>query len=251
MIAIVAVYGHDDYRRYATALLRSLATIDPRPERVVIVHGHDFDRIAWPTVPNTTIDPIAIPSDYDPAYTDEHRVRRVAVKVGVWSYGILRACRNGDRVVCLDADTLVIQSLEPAFRSHFDVAYTVRTGRWPLNSGVVFLRMTTRTTQWLTDWCAQTQWILDDPNRIQLAIDRYGAPDQAALAASIALHRGYDGLTTINLSSAIWNCDDRPADPSARILHVKGLLPACRGLAPIPDGTEDIVARWRAVGDFQ
>ncbi|MDP3767154.1 MAG: hypothetical protein Q8S13_03990 [Dehalococcoidia bacterium] len=236
--AITACYGQT-HAPYARVLIESLRRVGGA--RTVLVHA-DLD-----LAPFTWVD-VRVPIDL--ARVQGDRTTRVARKLAAWEAG-LTTCANGDRVAFLDADTIALRALDGAFARPFDVAHTLHAGRrWSVNSGVVFARVSDRVRAWIADWRALAEWILTDPDRVQRAVDRWGAADQAALVAALRLHDGYDGLVVAQARGEVWNEEWESADFSnVAIWHLKGLLPVLVEGQEIgaADPRHAIVQRWRTV----
>ena len=188
----------------------------------------------------------------------EERYLRVSRKLRAWCVG-LAACRDGDAVAFLDADTMVLRPLEAAFAEEFDVAYTARDGKWPVNSGVVFARVSGHVVGFFAAWRGLTEWVLDDVERNQVAVDHFGGADQAALMMAVAMHRGNAALKFVALPGSVWNETRCRTDvESVAIAHLKGclqLLLRQRDYGPhlgderSPEACEGLFGIWREMQD--
>lgn len=232
---VVGLYG-DRHGPFARVLVASLQRW---PARVVLVHT-DAD-VAWA--------PASVRLVPSPDILDEGRTARVAHKLLAWARG-LEVVEDGARVVFLDADTMVERNPAALFDGQpFDVAHTWRVGRrWPINTGVVAARVSPLVRRWIGDWTRLVEFVLGDPILVQAAVDGWGAPDQAALVASLALDGGHEGLVVRRLDATVWN-EEWPEAPNPRpaIWHLKGLLPVLMGEAGLPadDPRAPGVARWK------
>src|SRR5688572_24146347 len=63
-------------------------------------------------------------------------------KLEYWADAV-RALPDGERVLLLDGDTVIMKSLDDVWDRAFDVAYTTKPegSRMPFNAGVIFLRV--------------------------------------------------------------------------------------------------------------
>lgn len=180
------------------------------------------------------------------------RVAKVAGKLRAWSLGLAAAVTDGAHVAFLDSDTLVTRSLEPAFVAPFGVAHTLRHRRWPINSGVVFARVNEDVRRWMCAWRLFAEALLDADQR-NPSVDLWGAVDQAALVASLAmyeLHAEGLGFPVVPLPAIEWNQDWPDADnPAPAIWHLKGLLPVLLGQETLPEGDprQPGVEAWQAI----
>lgn len=144
-------------------------------------------------------------------------------KLDHWA-AVVADAEDRDRLLLIDADTIVLRPLDDVWSLDFDLAYTVRPKRFPLNGGVVFLRVSDRVRAFVTRWAALNRAMLNAPKPTWKA--EFGGINQAAFGTLLA--EGDHGLTLLGLPCAEWNCEDTswPSyDPAVtRILHVKDAL---------------------------
>lgn len=170
-----------------------------------------------------------------------------SAKLDRWRDIILQAA-DGDRVLLIDADTMITNPIDPVWDLPFDLAYTTAADRLPLNAGVVFVRVSPRTRGFLEQWAAVNRSFLGDAAALRPWRSKYAGINQAALG--FMLERAGHGCQVATLPGAIWNCEDstwRRFDPSTtRIVHLKSDLRRAlfRGLSPRAILTP-IVAAWR------
>lgn len=84
---------------------------------------------------------------------------------------ILDALENtneGDFLVWLDCDTILLDKIDPVFSSNFDIGVTIRKSKskkpqesW-INSGVIFLKNNERTTKLVKNWLSVAQKLNGD-----------------------------------------------------------------------------------------
>jgi hypothetical protein len=169
---------------------------------------------------------IALTGPVRPTHVDAAYAYNTA-KLAHWA-DVVDAAADGDRLLLIDADTLVLRPLDDVWARPFDVAYTVRPpGRFPLNAGVVFVRASERARRFLRAWQAENARMLRERLYHQVWRRQYGGLNQAALGA--LLHAGgVPGCTLTQLPCAEWNCEDSTwaayDRTVTRILHVKSLL---------------------------
>lgn len=143
---------------------------------------------------------------------------------------IVRASAEGDRLLLIDADTMVLRPLDPVWTKPFDVAYTSKRGltRLPLNAGVIFLRVNDRSRAFIDKWWEWNVRLLGDAALHSRYRKSYAGMNQAALGA--LLENGGLKLAEVaelpctewNCESATWNTYDAAKPP--RIVHVKGAM---------------------------
>lgn len=134
---------------------------------------------------------------------------------------------DGDRLLLMDADMAILRPLEDVWDRPFDVAYTVRPKRFPINGGVVFLRISDRVRQFVIDWTRENRRLLEEPTGTYPWAKEYGGINQASLIGLLP-ECAARGIATLELPCAEWNCEDTTwtkFDPAVtRILHVKSDL---------------------------
>lgn len=171
-----------------------------------------------------------------------------SAKLAWWVDQVLAAC-DGDELLLIDADTLILRPLDDIWRQAFDVAYTVKPAglRFPFNAGVVFLRVSPAVRAFAAAWLGVNDRMLADRRLHEQYKYRYGGINQAALG--YLLKHEPPAVDLRALACLEWNCEDETApafDPTlTRILHIKGPLRlACfHRFARTPDLAE-LVRRW-------
>lgn len=170
-------------------------------------------------------------------------------KLDIWAAEVAAAA-DGDRLLLIDVDTIVLRSLDPIWDETFDVAYTVRptTGRMSLNAGVVFVRVSDRARAFVERWRDVNRRMLTDAAYHQPWRARFGGINQAALGAVLAETRPPD-VSLRPVPCLEWNCEDstwKTFDPQlTRILHVKSLLRRAILHGAYAPRLRPLVALWR------
>ena len=169
-------------------------------------------------------------------------------KLAHWNDAV-QASDDGDRLLLIDADAFILRPLDPVWEKEFDLAYTVRPTRFPLNGGVVFLRVSPAVRAFCQAWATENMRLLhDNADQRQPWRAEYGGINQASFAHML---RTDHQLTVETLPCREWNCEDTTwsdFDPAiTRIVHVKGALRmACVQSQPILPGLAEIAAHWKA-----
>lgn len=144
-------------------------------------------------------------------------------KLACWAMRVHQAA-IGDRLLLMDADTMIVNSLDAVWDRPFDVAYTVKSGsKFPINAGVVFVRVSLAARAFFARWVEENARLLrNDPERTYRK--RYGGLNQAALACVLQA----PAARVVALPCAEWNCEDSTwasfTPARTRIVHVKGDL---------------------------
>jgi len=226
---ITALYG-TSHLPFTQVLLESLYRV--AVPHVDLVHwGLSEGELRSLYMPYSTVTPIALSPEVGEELLRQTGDARVSRKLLAWEWGLAHT-EDGDGIVFLDADTLVLQYGGhqnplglPFALSTASLFYTVREGRWPLNSGVVFMRVLPETRLFVRRWRELTEAILAGPERDALR-GRYGGADQAALEAL----RQRAQISMYPLSARVWNMDRCVLSlEETAIFHLKGCLPLLLG----------------------
>jgi len=176
-------------------------------------------------------------------------------KLDLWAEAVAAAA-DGDRLLLLDADTVVLRPLDPVWATPFDLAYTVKQpgARFPFNGGVIFLRVTAAARAFMAAWQAENRRMLEDPQHHQVWRPAYGGQNQSALGA--LFHQRRVAGTVLRLPCVEWNCEDESwdaFDPTrTRILHCKGELQRAIRRQVSPSGpVRPLLALWRQLAAAQ
>jgi hypothetical protein len=169
-------------------------------------------------------------------------------KMECWAQAVLNA-PAGAQVLLIDADTMILRSIDDVWDQPFDMAYTTKPSRFPFNSGVVFFRVSPAVREFVERWRAENRRMLGDGKHHQVWRSKYGGINQAALGymldSDIAAH-----LQLVKLPCLEWNCEDSSwsqFDPAVtRIVHVKSALRrAVFRIGPTPTKLRPLMKRWR------
>lgn len=135
---------------------------------------------------------------------------------------------DGTSLLLIDTDTVILRQLDDVWTHGFDVAYTTKPAdsRFPLNGGVLFMRVNDRSRAFVHAWARQNRTFLED-RRYKGSADRrkFGGINQAALGA--VLRDASAAVHVLALPCTEWNCEDESWEkfgPQTRILHVKSGL---------------------------
>lgn len=165
----------------------------------------------------------AVSKDYVVRISAKTRLAEVAAKA---------ALADGfTQFVLMDSDILMRAGVTDAFAEDFDVGFTSKSERWPLNSGVIFLKGA-KTLDFLRVWSAESARIGSSPELLAEASSKalpYGGIDQMALHLMTDFDRGRkgvyerDGFRYKALPCALYNeTRSLPLICAARLIHYKG-----------------------------
>ena len=150
------------------------------------------------------------------------------LKIEHWAR-FVEQCADGEQVALMDCDTLVLRPLDDAYATDFDIAYTVRTGKVPFNSGVVFLRVNDKARRFMRQWATENHAIVKKGSQALSIIAEYAGPNQRAMKTMLdRCASTATGIKIRALPCTIWNCEQESyakfnPDKTA-VLHVKSWL---------------------------
>jgi len=167
-----------------------------------------------------------------------------------WWVDQVEAAEDGTRLLLIDSDTMIVGPLDDAWSDDFDFAYTVKDGRFPLNAGVVFLRVSSRVKTFMRLWRSENRWMFRDSAYHQPWYRRFGGLNQSALGKMLTEGAADDlGVKLATLPCATWNCENETWDafgPGTRIVHMKsGLRLAALATGDGSNKLMPLVRAWR------
>jgi hypothetical protein len=172
-------------------------------------------------------------------------------KLDEWAR-VVNAAADGDHLALLDADTMIVNPLEAVWDGAFDLAYTVRppASPYPINAGVVFVRVGPGTRAFMTRWRDENRRMLRDRDHHAKWRKRYGGINQAALGC--LLEQGGHDLALAPLPCQAWNCEDASWEAfdvaTTRIVHIKsGFRRALFLRTHAPGCLGPLVKLWRGL----
>lgn len=178
-------------------------------------------------------------------------------KLQAW-VDIVSEAHYGDRILLIDADTMILRPLDPIWERTFDVCYTARAAgvKLPMNAGVLFIQVSAWSQLFMETWWQANQALLTDAKVHQVWRKKFGGMNQAAFGK---LLEGLDPASKFVAADnsrlqcvpcQMWNCEDScwpQFDPAiTRIVHVKSALRrAVFGLGPKAHGLYQLVTLWK------
>jgi hypothetical protein len=136
---------------------------------------------------------------------------------------------NGKLLCFMDTDTFVLGELseiEEFIGEPFDIAVTAKENihsAAPINSGVVFVRVSDKTKEWYTRWHEHAADLTKDTKRLRTLKRKYLGINQSSLALLMGAEHDLI-LKQVpckiwNSTTATWNCWEE-----AKVIHVLGKL---------------------------
>lgn len=132
---------------------------------------------------------------------------------------------DGDMLILTDVDMMFVDEMAPLFNSGMDLICTVRPegAKYPLNTGVVGVRVSDRTRGFYGLWLANAINLLGDANEDRTA--RYGGINQAAFVKT--LQENPSLIEAAEVPCDVWNCEYETHSsygPQTRAIHIIGNL---------------------------
>lgn len=143
---------------------------------------------------------------------------------------VVQASTDGDHLVLLDADMMVMSDLAPAFDEPFDVAYTTKPEpghKLPFNGGTVLMRVGPAARAFMAKWTALNAELYCDVERHRPYRAKYGGMNQASLGMMLDEALVPDGCHLAEVPCRRWNsCDEAYWRNwrEAAVVHVKSKL---------------------------
>lgn len=169
-------------------------------------------------------------------------------KLKVWVDFIERQ-KDGEHVVLMDSDMLVLQDLRPAFREEFDIGCTRRTAtKWPYNGGVVFVKVNDRSRAFCRRWEETDEAMYQDAGFHDPWKLKYKGQNQASFG--FMSEHNDTGAVIREFPCAVWNAcneDWLRFNGDTKVVHIKSQLRrACLGeTAGMPSKWTAICTAWR------
>lgn len=151
-------------------------------------------------------------------------------KFKVWNR-FVQDQRNGEHVILMDADMLILGDMRPAFSHEFDIGLTVRTkANWKYNGGVVFVKVSEATKDFLRTWGEIDERMYLDEKFHAPYSKKYKGQNQSSLGWMVEHN---ETVKIKEFPCAVWNAcneDWQQIDDRTRVIHLKSNLRlACLG----------------------
>ena len=176
MVYVLANYGE----KHLGFLLTSLYSIKKNaPDAEIFVFWQDIESEIFSCSQQVYSDVKFVKTNFD---IQGNQLFRTSSKTFLWHYAAQFLCDLGYTDACfLDCDTLLIKDVKYLFSQEFDIGFSVKKDVWPLNTGVLLVKLSEKTTDFFLRWQILTLDILNDPISFQQANVKdfpYGGADQ-------------------------------------------------------------------------
>lgn len=161
-----------------------------------------------------------------------NKIVRISSKTLIWHYAANYLFKLGYENACfLDSDTLLIKDISHLYSDNFDIGFSIKDNVWPLNTGVLLVKLSEKTVDFFKRWQKLTVEILTDPklyNQANLKEYPYGGSDQMSFYKMIDFNkkiRIFNSEDTIckGFDSNIFNqTDSKELNDGNHIIHYKG-----------------------------
>lgn len=169
-------------------------------------------------------------------------------KLDHWNQ-MIQSAPEGARVLLIDTDTMIVNPIDSIWEQEFDIAYTTKKHKLPFNGGVLFLRVSEHTRQFMASWTETNLSFLEDDKQHAPWRQKYGGMNQASFGALIPVMKSDFGINLIEIPCLEWNCEQsawRLFDAElTKIVHVKsGLRKAVMGRATAEPQFKGLMDLW-------
>jgi hypothetical protein len=165
---------------FAGLLLTNIYSIQKsHPAASVTVYWQDINKARIMEMQNAFPNIKFVNTSY---YIPDDYKKRVAAKTLLCEQAIKESPQ--EHLCFLDCDMLVLRSIEKYFSNDFDIAFTVKPERAPINTGLVLVKCSKVTEHFFKQWRIKALEIVDTPHLSALTSSRdhpYGGPGQMAL----------------------------------------------------------------------
>lgn len=174
-------------------------------------------------------------------------------KLDYWNRRV-QAADDGDRILLIDGDMMILRSIDDIWQKDFDLCYTTkRSPKLPFNGGVLFLRVSPAVKRFMAAyWERNIEFLRDQAMHVRFR-SKFGGMNQAAFGSLLHEIKPNFGLNLVEVPCAEWNCE-QSAWPTfnpnvTRIVHIKSALrKAIFGRISGYDGfLEPLIQIWRGL----
>lgn len=185
MIFVTSIYGS----QYVTFLLAHLySVLKNHPQDNIIVMWSDlskkdinFLKAAFPMVDFLETS-IAIEGDV---------MQMIPRKLHLWNH----ACKlyPNDNICFIDCDAILVQPISQFFEDEFDILFTWKDEKFPLNTGVLLIKNSIGVQKFMDEWVKRVEDTLNNVRALDEANKLSGAADQHVLRLILDTEN-YDGF---------------------------------------------------------
>ena len=164
------------------------------PDAQIVVYYQDIDE-AFLTAFSKTYSQVSLIRTSFNFHTD--KIQRISSKTLMWHYAVDNE-DEGDYVILIDVDTLILKPVVSNIPEIFDVLFTSKKDGFPINTGVLIVKISRFTKSFFNIWNQETRLILESSSLLKEANTsiEYGGADQMSFNRLIKFHRD---ITTYNL----------------------------------------------------
>ena len=227
MIFCTTLFGND-YVKFLYAQIGSIKRNSPESDHYIIYNSIENEYLN-PLTNDNKIKLIEINKIIVDKKQDLQKV--ISSKVHFWKTAL--EFLPDKEVIMLDVDTLINFNFSKNSNFNFDLGFTYKKDRIPINTGVMYLINSPKIRLFFAKWVEMTDQIINNPNLLSISksIDYpYGGADQMSFQKIIKYDTDNDsfssklnGLKLVKLECEIYNqTNSVPYDKSVKIYHYKG-----------------------------
>jgi len=163
---------------------------------------------------------------------------------------LVQDSKDGDQLCLMDADTMITGDLSEVWDDDFDLAVTDKENREvkaPINTGVLFVRVSDETKAWFQQWYNMVLYLLQNPEKLKQEKKVHLGINQSALGM---LMRQPHELDIKLIPCRLWNSTTITwplFSEETKVVHILGSLRQCiffRQLARIKN-VNHLSTLWR------
>jgi len=239
MTIIIFCYGENYYKYYLSACLQSILDIYGDTVNIILniskVSNSSINyikkKIPWVKIINGMV------------IDDKSHEDMAAQKIKKGWLTSIKSIKNGQRILFIDADTVLIKNIDNFFNTEFDIGYTyyenhltpygdstfTSNGYNRINTGVLLVKYSSNVKRFLVEYANKTNYFLNNESPFK---KEFGAFDQDAFAWFLCngdlnhlSHpiNHYNGLRFYGFTCKELNeCESVPISDKTHIIHYKG-----------------------------
>ena len=123
-------------------------------------------------------------------------------KTYIWRELLEHHVSHGDKAIFMDIDTIMLDSPFDVFNESEDIFLTRKLGKWPLNTGVIFVKKTTSTLELFHNWHTRTEKIISSRSLNREAEKMSGGADQHSLMEILQIN---ENIRNIDKQDALYS----------------------------------------------
>lgn len=148
-------------------------------------------------------------------------------KLDIWR-DFINKCENGENVIIIDSDMIILEDISEVFNKDFDICYTRRSNtKTPINGGILFVKVSDKTKNFFNEYVKINYKMFIDENFHKIWREKYKGMNQAAFGYLLKNYSDKN-LKFSNVPCEIYNaCEPEWKNINTKkikVLHLKGVM---------------------------